>query len=296
MPTLAIIAAGAMGSGVAKVLTRNGVKVLTNLDNRSEETRRRAREAGMQDASFQEIGSTCDWVLSILPPSDAFSLAEKFIKESAGSTRSAGTPAPVFVDCNAVNPATVHRIAALFAHSPCKFIDAGIIGGPPHENYDPTFYASSDEDSLLDDFVGLSRYGLKISALKGEGAGIGDASALKMSYAGITKGTTGLFATMILAAHQSSPATADALLHELTASQPVLLKRLTGAIPPMVPKAYRWAGEMEEIAGFVGEGEGDIYKGISNLYRRIERSGKGDGQDLEVLAKFVKEAKEQDQR
>ncbi|KAJ7251830.1 6-phosphogluconate dehydrogenase C-terminal domain-like protein [Mycena haematopus] len=291
MSIVAIIAAGAMGSGVAKVLTRNGVKVLTNLDNRSEATRRRAHEAGMVDASLQEIGSTADWVLSILPPSDAFSLAEKFLKESAGSTRLAGTLAPVYVDCNAVNPATVKRIAALFADSPSKFIDAGIIGGPPLDEYNPTFYASSNDDSLLDRFVKLSDYGLKISALKGEGAGIGDASALKMSYAGITKGSTGLFTTMILAAHQSSPATADALLHELSQSQPAFLKRITGVVPAMVPKAYRWVGEMEEIAGFVGEGESDIYHGLSKLYSRIEQSGKTDGKVLDVLEKFVAEAK-----
>ncbi|KAF8170275.1 6-phosphogluconate dehydrogenase C-terminal domain-like protein [Mycena galopus ATCC 62051] len=293
MSTIAIIAAGAMGSAVAKVLTRNGIRVLTNLDNRSEATRRRAHEAGMVDASLKEIGSAADWVLSILPPSDAFALAENFLKESAGSTRLAGTPAPVYVDCNAVNPATVKRIATLFVGSPSKFIDAGIIGGPPHDDYNPTFYASSNEDALLDRFVKLSEYGLKVSALKGEGAGIGDASALKMSYAGITKGTTGLFTTMILAAHQSSPATADALLRELGQSQPAFLKRITGVVPGMVPKAYRWVGEMEEIAGFVGEGEGDIYRGLSKLYARIEDSGKGDGKDLEVLANFVAEAKKQ---
>ncbi|KAJ7124973.1 6-phosphogluconate dehydrogenase [Mycena epipterygia] len=283
-----------MGSAVARVLTRAGCTVLTNLDNRSETTRRRAREAGMQDASFKEIGATCDWMLSILPPSDALALAEKYLAESATSTRLAGSPSPVFVDCNAVNPATVHRIAALFENSPSKFIDAAIIGGPPEDEYNPTIYASSSDDSLVDRFVGLSKYGLKISALKGEGAGVGDASALKMSYAGITKGTTGLFTAMILAAHQSSPATADALLHELHESQPVLLKRISRVVPPMVPKAYRWVGEMSEIAGFVGEGEGDIYHGLSKLYSRIEQSGKGDGQDLETLAKFVAEAKKKE--
>ncbi|KAJ7209585.1 6-phosphogluconate dehydrogenase C-terminal domain-like protein [Mycena pura] len=288
MVTIAIIAAGAMGSGVAKVLTRNGVKVLTNLDNRSEATRRRAQEAGMQDASFEDISSTCDWVLSILPPSNAFSFAEKFLQHSTRSTRS---PAPVFVECNAVNPATVHKIAALFRGSIFSFVDAGIIGGPPLDDYNPTFYASADEEALLDRIVGLSEHGLKISALKGE-ARIGAASALKMSYAGITKGTTGLFTTMILAAHQSSPATAEALMHELHASQPALLKRMSGVIPPMIPKAYRWVGEMSEIAGFVGDGEGDIYRGLSELYARIERSEKGDRQDSEVLAKFAKEAKE----
>jgi hypothetical protein len=60
----------------------------------------------------------------------------------------------------------------------------------------------------------------------------------------------------------------------------------------MLPKAYRWVGEMEEIAGFVGEGEGDVYKGLAKLYERIERSmeeGKGGG-DVQVLRKFVEDA------
>ncbi|KAK7057442.1 Rho gtpase-activating protein 39 [Favolaschia claudopus] len=223
---------GAMGSGVAKVLTQNGVRVLTNLDNRSEATRRRAHDSGMVDASLREIASTADFMLSILPPHDAFAFAEKFLQESAEISRSADFETPVFIEANATSPATVKRISELFiSPTSWKFVDASIIGGPPQSDYNPTIYASADDTAVLDRFVELSKYGLKISALKGEGAGIGDASALKMSYAGITKGTTGLFATMILAAHQSSPATADALLRELGESQPMFLKRLVGVIP-----------------------------------------------------------------
>lgn len=102
-------------------------------------------------------------------------------------------------------------------------------------------------------------------------------------WQGISKGITGLLTTMILgkaliyisrllsnsiftAANASSPATADALLHELHSSQPVILNRIVKTVPPMLPKAYRWIGEMEEIAGFVGEGEGDIYHGVAKLY------------------------------
>ncbi|KAF8828813.1 hypothetical protein HHX47_DHR3000364 [Lentinula edodes] len=129
------------------------------------------------------------------------------------------------------------------------FIDSGIIGGPPQDAYNPTFYASADDKDILLKFGRLSNFGLKISLLE-EGAGIGDASALKMSYAGMTKGTTALFTTMILAAHASSPATAEALLHELSDSQPEFLRRITRTIPPMLPKAYRWVGEMEEIGSF----------------------------------------------
>lgn len=59
----------------------------------------------------------------------------------------------------------------------------------------------------------------------------------------------------------------------------------------MVPKAYRWVGEMQEIAAFVGAGEGSTYEGIANLYSRIERSRNGDQEDVQVLQKFVEEGK-----
>ena len=95
------------------------------------------------------------------------------------------------------------------------------------------------------------------------------------------------------AAHASSPATATALLHELHTSQPAFLNRITKVVPQMLPKAYRWVGEMEEIAGFVGEGEGDVYNGMARLYERIERSmnERKEGGDVDVLDKFVYDAK-----
>jgi hypothetical protein len=102
---------------------------------------------------------------------------------------------------------------------------------------------------------------------------------------------TALLTTQILAAHASSPQTAEALLHELAYSQPEFLRRITG-IPGMLPKAYRWVGEMEEIAKFVGAGEGAIYEGIASLYRRIQRSlDDPDQEDVKVLEKFVEDAK-----
>jgi 3-hydroxyisobutyrate dehydrogenase-like beta-hydroxyacid dehydrogenase len=184
LPTIGVVAAGAMGSAVSRKLTSAGCKVLTNLDGRSEATRRRAHDAGMQDVSLLDMARRADWVLSILPPSDAFTFAETFLAD-ANRACAHGCRPLVFVDCNAVNPQTVKRIAGLFGGSEVKFVDAGIIGGPPSEGYDPTFYASADvkDVGVLDEFTGLSKYGLKITPLKGEGAGVGDASALKMSYA-----------------------------------------------------------------------------------------------------------------
>jgi NAD(P)-dependent dehydrogenase (short-subunit alcohol dehydrogenase family) len=186
LPIIGIVAAGAMGSAVASNLTKAGCTVLTNLDGRSEATRKRAHDAGMKDVSLADMARQADWVLSILPPSDAFSFGEKFLAEARDLSAPAAARKPlVFVDCNAINPETAKRIAWLFGGSAVKFIDAGIIGVPPSLGYDPTFYASVDEKDagILDQFAKLSQYGLKISPLKGDGAGIGDASALKMSYA-----------------------------------------------------------------------------------------------------------------
>lgn len=81
-------------------------------------------------------------------------------------------------------------------------------------------------------------------------------------------------------------------MHELGSSQPMFLKRITTSVPGMLPKAYRWVGEMEEISQFVGGGEGKIHEGMARLYERMEKSVKEDGEEVQVLKKFVEEAKE----
>jgi 3-hydroxyisobutyrate dehydrogenase-like beta-hydroxyacid dehydrogenase len=122
---VAIIAPGAMGAGVGKRLTSHGVRVLTALAGRSEATVARAREAGMAAASDEEIVAT-DFILSILPPGEALALAQHF-----APILTAGNAKPVYVDCNAINPATVASVAAAIAPTGCPFVDAGIIGAPP---------------------------------------------------------------------------------------------------------------------------------------------------------------------
>src|SRR5579862_4072759 len=124
-PVVAVIAPGMMGAGVGKRLTENGLKVLTSLSGRSEETKARARAAGMVDASDKEIAAA-EFILSILPPGDALALAERFAPALKASNAK-----PVFVDCNAINPGTVERVAAAIAPTGCPFVDAGIIGSPP---------------------------------------------------------------------------------------------------------------------------------------------------------------------
>jgi hypothetical protein len=225
--TLAILMPGAMGAAMGARLTHAGCTVLTSLAGRSPSSADRARAAGMRDAPLADIVREADWILSVLPPSDALSLARELrgVLNSVAASR-AGRRL-VFVDANAIAPATMHEVRAAWAGAPgVVVLDGGIIGGPPSapnkegEAYNPTLYtvADADDTGVLAEFVELgNQHGLKIVPLEGEGAGVGDASALKMSYAvrhdpsrvrrlltlhsclqGIQKGLTGLLSTMIL--------------------------------------------------------------------------------------------------
>ena len=185
MSTIAVIAAGAMGSNVGRKFVEAGYTVLTSLEGRSDATRKRAEEAGMIDADLPSIIKKADILLSIIPPKDAIAFAERFLREYESAEMIKSEPI-VFVDCNAVNVDTLRRMGTLFAATKIPFLDACIIGGPPSGSYVPTFYACADPkhgDALQEFQATVGRAGIKIRILGGQESGIGNASALKMSYA-----------------------------------------------------------------------------------------------------------------
>jgi 3-hydroxyisobutyrate dehydrogenase-like beta-hydroxyacid dehydrogenase len=282
-PVVAVIAPGMMGAGVGRRLADNGVKVLTSLKGRSEETAARAKAAGMAAASDEEIAAS-DFILSILPPGDAVTLAERFQPALKASNAK-----PVYVDCNAINPRTVDKVAAVIAPTDCPFVDSGIIGSPPAPlapgedkiKGSPRFYASGPAAQR---FATLRDYGLDVRVLEGA---LSTASALKMSYAGITKGSQAIGAAMMLAASRAG--TADDLFKELSASQKEMFAWFKRGLSLMPPKAYRWIAEMHEIAGFVGDDPAakELYEGAAHFYERIAEDFDGGKQDVSALAAFL---------
>jgi putative dehydrogenase len=275
-PVVAVIAPGMMGAAVGKRLVDNGLKVLTSLRGRSAETAARAKTAGMSVAGDEEIAAS-DFILSILPPGDAVALAERF--QPALKTSNAK---PVYVDCNAINPKTVDRVAAVIAPTDCPFVDSGIIGSPPKPgDAGPRFYASGPAAPR---FATLRQYGLDVRVLDGA---MSAASALKMSYAGITKGTQAIGAAMMLAATRAG--SADALFAELSSSQKEMFAWFKRGLTLMPPKAYRWVAEMHEIAGFVGEDPTahELYEGAAHFYERIAEDFDGDKTDVAALTDFL---------
>jgi len=275
-PVVTVIAPGMMGAGVGKRLADNGLKVLTSLKGRSQETLARANAAGIVDASDAEIAAS-DFILSILPPGDALSLAQRFAPALKASNAK-----PVYVDCNAINPVTVDRVAAAIAPTGSPFVDAGIIGSPPKPgDAGPRLYASGPAAPR---FATLRDYGLDVRVLDGA---LSAASALKMSYAGITKGTQAIGAAMMLAATRAG--SADALFAELSSSQKEMFAWFKRGLTLMPPKAYRWIAEMHEIAGFVGEdpAASELYKGAAHFYERIAEDFDNDKHDVAALTAFL---------
>jgi 3-hydroxyisobutyrate dehydrogenase-like beta-hydroxyacid dehydrogenase len=279
-PIVAVIAPGMMGSAVAARLTASGAQVRTSLTGRSAATVGRAKKAGMTDATDAELAGA-DFILSIVPPGEAVALAERL----APAMRSA-TKKPIYVDCNAVSPGTVLRIDRIVRETGATFVDGGIIGPPPETDSSKTRIYLSGPDA--EKVTALRDYGLSTPVQPGP---IGAASAMKMSYAGITKGFTALGATMMLAAMKAG--TADALVAEMTVSQPALLKWLTSQMPKMHSKAYRWVAEMEEIAEFVGADQpgSGFYRAAADLYRQIAADFEGPNVETAALDAFCGKAK-----
>ena len=182
----------------------------------------------------------------------------------------------------------MERIAAVIATTGCPFVDAGIIGSPPREGAEgPTFYASGPDASK---FAVLGRFGLDVRVLEGP---LSAASALKMSYGGITKGMTAIGAAMFLAATRGG--SADALVRELQESQPQVLAWLKRQVTGMYPKAYRWVAEMEEVSGFAADNaeSGRIYAAIAQFYEHMARDFASDQSDVEALKGFLAKTEKQ---
>jgi putative dehydrogenase len=275
-PDVAIVAAGNMGAGVGRRLVEHGVRVVTLLTGRSAASQQRAQEAGMIGVSAEQLVDV-DLLLSIVPPANALSFAE----QTAFALKSAHRK-PVFVDCNAVNPATVRHIQAVIAATGADFVDAGIMGFPPvpGTTAGPHIYASGEHAAKVHV---LSEYGLDVRVLEGP---VGAASALKMAYAGISKGHVAIFAAMVLAASRSG--SAEALRKELAESEAPLLAAMSQRVPRMFTKAWRWAPEMQEIAEFAREDPlaHEIWMSFSKLYERLAQDLAGDKTEIEALERF----------
>jgi 3-hydroxyisobutyrate dehydrogenase-like beta-hydroxyacid dehydrogenase len=260
--TVAILMPGDMGHGVGRALGEHGVRVVSSLAGRSDHTCGLAKAAGIEDlGSLEAVVTAADLILSILPPASALPQA----KQVSAAMRAAGQ-FPVYADCNAVSPETALAVGQVIADAGAAFIDAGIIGLAPGKSGGTRFYVSGHDVSAM---MALDGMGFSVIPI---GDAPGRASALKMAYAGLTKGTWTLHTAVLLAASQLG--VLPELLSEFATSQQGALEAMRNRVPRLPADSGRWIGEMEEIADtFAAAGvTPDFHNGAAEVFRVLSRT------------------------
>lgn len=250
---------GDMGQGVAIRLKACGFEVHTALKGRSVRTAELARAAGIKDCgSVERLVSTCDAIFSILNPAAAVDNARSI----ASAMRASGKKL-VYVDCNAIAPQTGHEIERIVRDAGGIFIDGGIIGPPPRGKAKARLYVSGPDADLLSQIVDDQ---LLVRVV---GERVGEASAVKMCYASITKGALALGVELLVAARKLG--VEQAVEAEFRESQPDIYEWVVSRSVSMPPKAHRWVPEMHEIAKtFEGVGMTPrILLGAADMYKMI---------------------------
>jgi 3-hydroxyisobutyrate dehydrogenase-like beta-hydroxyacid dehydrogenase len=257
-----------MGAAVGRALRDNGIEVVWASAGRSDATAERAAAAGLEDVGDVEaILDRADVVLSVVPPHAALDVAATV--DGFGG---------IYVDANAVSPDTARAIAARVP----RFDDGGIIGPPPREPGTTRLYLSGPEANAVAELFSGSVVDARVLS-----AEPGSASALKMAYAGWTKGSAALLLTSLAAAEANG--VGDALLAEWRMSIPETESRLGSASHSALKKGWRWIGEMEEIARtFAAAGlPPGFHEAAAEIYRRTQREEPGGEAEHRVVSALL---------
>ena len=263
---------GEMGAAVGRCLTGRGHEVLWASEGRGPDTAARAAAAGLSDAgTIAALAGRAQVIISVCPPHAALDVA--WAVHGFGG---------LYVDANAVSPGTAREVARLICESGGRYVDGGIIGPPPGTARRSRLYLSGDDAGQIAALFA----GTPLDARVVSGS-VTAASAVKMAYAGWTKGTAALLlAVRALAREQGVE---DALLAEWALSQPGLDARSAGAARSAAAKGWRWVGEMEEIGATMsaaGLPDG-FHQAAAEIFRRSPRGAAGDDVLDQVLGELT---------
>jgi len=265
-----------MGAAIGACLAKRGLRVVWASAGRGTATRSRAKAAGLEDlGSLESALTAAEIALSVCPPHGALALAREVARLGFGG---------IYVDANAISPETARNVGRAVEKSGASFVDGGIIGPPPVEGGRSRMYLSGGHaKDVAALFAGSNMEAIRLAGPAGA------ASALKACYAGWTKGASALLAA--IRALAEAEGVEAALLAEWKLSQPDLQKR-SEAVTAQARKAWRWIGEMEEIAAsFEAAGlPGGFHLAAADLYRRLE--GFKDGAAPPTLAEVIEALRE----
>jgi 3-hydroxyisobutyrate dehydrogenase-like beta-hydroxyacid dehydrogenase len=258
---------GAMGSALAGAIRQ---PVYWAGHGRSRESCERAERQDLIDVgSVESLAEQSEVLISVCPPHAAVDLASQVAGRGYRG---------IYLDANAIAPAESVKIGQMFE----RYVDGGIIGGPPHEAGTTRFYLAAGDRMQDVETVAQLWEGspLDVRVLD---KGVGAASALKMAYAGWTKGSSALL--LAIRSYAESAGVGPELVEEWRLSIPELPTRTERSASGVGPKAWRFGGEMAQIAAAL-EAEGlpeGFHLAAQDLYERLALLKGSDRPSLEEV-------------
>ena len=248
---------GEMGVTVLESLMANGVSATWVKEGRGESTVQRASSVPSLD-TLEELTDSAETIISVCPPSAALEVALNIFDKGFKG---------IYVDANAISPLESRKISELFG---AAFVDGGIIGPPAKEAGTTRIYLSGMRSREVVDLFEegpLEAIALSESSDPEE---ITAASALKMAYAGFSKGSSALLLAVNAFARKSG--VLEALHKEWEISAPGLVRRSQNTAVSISRKAWRFGAEMDFISESFDEKNlpPEFHQGASALYRALE--------------------------
>ena len=272
--SIGILHPGQMGIVLAASAQLAGHRVLWRSQGRSAASRKRAEQAGLTDArTLAAVCGQADVLLSVCPPEFAEELADQVL---ATGFRGA------FVDANAISPDRVLRIGARMAAAGVDFVDGGIIGLPSMEAGETWLHISGPAAARVADYFAGGPVTVDVL-----GEQIGRASALKMCYAAFNKGSIALAGAVAAAAHHLD--VYPDLVKQWDRNGPGS-NRLQAQLLRAAPKAWRWVGEMHEIAHTLSLAgvPGEFHAAAAEIYERLREMKDSDQPAFEEIIRRLK--------
>lgn len=270
-----ILHPGEMGSYIAASAVATLGTTYWCSEGRSTATRARAAALGLVEiATLAEFCQTCELIIGICPPHGALQQARSLMDK--GYTG-------IYVEANAVAPATVRQIATLLKLAGITCIDGGIVGLPDGKAGSTCLYLSGPHADKVAACLGK---GLVATTILGDE--IGAASALKLCYAAWNKGSTALLAAVMASAEANG--VRGALERQWDAHNPGFSKASSQRITGAARKAWRFGAEMREIAAMLQADDlpYDFFIGAADLYDRLDGyKDAGKPPDIEALLSKV---------
>ncbi len=247
---------GNMGISVAASAQNSGHDVYWASEGRSPQTRERAAKFNLHDTrTLAKLCETCSIIVSVCPPHAAKEVAKQVLAHSFTG---------LYLDANAISPQRAIRIAEKVTTAGATFVDGGIIGGPAWEPGRTWLYLSGPSAHVAAACFSAGPLGTSVI-----GDAAGKASALKMCFAAYTKGTSALLCAILATAETLG--VRKELQHQWSRGGSDFAEQTTQRVRRVTAKAWRFAGEMEEISATFNEAglPGDFHAAAEDIYRRI---------------------------